>query len=177
MSKRSWFSSELISNGSWITEFYCCHYGFWTCCKVYNSVSAHPKSMKLGQITNLNMIFHAVVSVYRLVKIWISPSSLLNFGMARSFIVTRPPNNVARGMDTSSPVNRRLCTFSWQLSTSIQFDFTKLKFSLINNPFYNLSLTLFGFQLPLFKSYSATIFAGVFSSDSKQSISVLDKVK
>ena len=36
--------------------------------KVHNSVSVHPKSIILGQMTNLNMIFHVVVSVYRLVK-------------------------------------------------------------------------------------------------------------
>ena len=41
--------------------------------KVHNLVSVHPKSIILGQMTNLNMIFHVVVSVYRLVKIWISP--------------------------------------------------------------------------------------------------------
>ena len=37
--------------------------------KVHNLVSVHPKSVILGQMTNLNMIFHIVVSVYRLVKI------------------------------------------------------------------------------------------------------------
>ena len=37
--------------------------------KVYSLVSVHPKSIILGQMTNLNMIFHVVVSVYRLVKI------------------------------------------------------------------------------------------------------------
>ena len=37
--------------------------------KVHNLVSVHPKSVILGQITNLNMVFHMVVSVYRLVKI------------------------------------------------------------------------------------------------------------
>ena len=37
--------------------------------KVHNLVSVHPKSFILGQVTNLNMIFHVVVSVYRLVKI------------------------------------------------------------------------------------------------------------
>ena len=41
--------------------------------KVHNLVSVHPKSIILGQMTNLNMIFHVVVSVYRLVKIWNSP--------------------------------------------------------------------------------------------------------
>ena len=37
--------------------------------KVNNLVSVHPKSIILGQMTNLNMIFHVVMSVYRLVKI------------------------------------------------------------------------------------------------------------
>ena len=37
--------------------------------KVQNLVSVYPTSIKLGQMTNLNMIFHIVVSVYRLVKI------------------------------------------------------------------------------------------------------------
>ena len=41
--------------------------------KVHNLASVHPKSLILGQMTNLNMIFHVVVSVYRLVKIWNSP--------------------------------------------------------------------------------------------------------
>ena len=37
--------------------------------KVHNLVSVHPKSIILGQITNLNMLFHVVVSVYRFVEI------------------------------------------------------------------------------------------------------------
>ena len=37
--------------------------------KAHNLVSVHPKSIILGQMTNLNMIFHVVVSVYRFVKI------------------------------------------------------------------------------------------------------------
>ena len=37
--------------------------------KVHNLVSVYPKNIKLGQMTNLNMIFYMVVSVYRLVKI------------------------------------------------------------------------------------------------------------
>ena len=37
--------------------------------KVYNLVSIRPESMKLGQMTNLNAIFHMVGSVYRLVTI------------------------------------------------------------------------------------------------------------
>ena len=38
--------------------------------KVHNLVSVYPKSIILCQMTNLNMIFHVVMSVYRLVKIW-----------------------------------------------------------------------------------------------------------
>ena len=38
--------------------------------KVYNLVSVHPKSIIPGQMINLDMIFHVVVSVYRLIKIW-----------------------------------------------------------------------------------------------------------
>ena len=36
--------------------------------KVHNLVSVLPKNIILGQMTNLNVIFHVVVSVYRLVK-------------------------------------------------------------------------------------------------------------
>ena len=43
------------------------------CFKVHNLVSVRPKSIKLDQITSLNVIFHVVVSVYRFVKIWNSP--------------------------------------------------------------------------------------------------------
>ena len=42
---------------------------FVPCFKVYNLVSVHPKSIKLGQMTTLNAIFHVVVSAYRLVEI------------------------------------------------------------------------------------------------------------
>ena len=41
--------------------------------KVHSLVSVHPKSIILSQMTNLNMIFHVVVSVYRLFKIRNSP--------------------------------------------------------------------------------------------------------
>ena len=41
--------------------------------KVHNLVSVHPESTIFGQMTNLNMIFHVVVSVSGLVKIWTSP--------------------------------------------------------------------------------------------------------
>ena len=51
--------------------------------KVHNLVTVHPKSVILGQITNPNMIFHVVVSLYQLIKIWNS-SSLLNILKAKA---------------------------------------------------------------------------------------------
>ena len=52
---------------------------FEPCFKVYNLVSIRPKSMKLGQMTNLNKIFHMVGSVYRLVTIRNSPQFHVEF--------------------------------------------------------------------------------------------------
>ena len=46
---------------------------FEPCLKVHNLASVHPKSIKLGQMTNLDKIFHMMMSVYRLVKILNSP--------------------------------------------------------------------------------------------------------
>ena len=37
--------------------------------KVHNLVNVHPKNIKLGKMTNLNMIFYVMVSEYRLVNI------------------------------------------------------------------------------------------------------------
>ncbi len=42
---------------------------FEPCFKAHNIVSVHPKSIKLGQMTNLTGFFHVVVSDYRLLKI------------------------------------------------------------------------------------------------------------
>ena len=42
---------------------------FEPCFKGYNLIFAHPKSMKLGKMANLKMIFHVVVSLYRSAKI------------------------------------------------------------------------------------------------------------
>ena len=36
---------------------------FESCFKVYNSVSIRPKNMKLGQMINLNVLFHRMGSV------------------------------------------------------------------------------------------------------------------
>ena len=52
---------------------------FEPCFKVYNLVSIRRKSMKLGQMTNLNVIFHMVRSVYRLVTIRNSPQFPVEF--------------------------------------------------------------------------------------------------
>ena len=49
--------------------------------KIHNLVSVHPKSIILGQMINLDMIFYVVVSVYRLVKIWNSPQFPVEFGL------------------------------------------------------------------------------------------------
>ena len=62
---------------------------FEPCFKVYNLVSIRPKSMKLGQMTNLNMIFHMVGSVYRLVTIRNSPQFPAEFrnGLLKKIMV------------------------------------------------------------------------------------------
>ena len=52
---------------------------FEPCFKVYNLVSIRPKSMTLTQMTNLNVIFHMVGSVYRLVTIRNSPQFPVEF--------------------------------------------------------------------------------------------------
>ena len=36
--------------------------------RVHSLISVHPRSNILGQMTNLNMIVHEVVSVYQFVK-------------------------------------------------------------------------------------------------------------
>ena len=46
---------------------------FELCFKVHNLVYVQPKRIKLGQTINLNVIFHAMVSIYRLLQIWNSP--------------------------------------------------------------------------------------------------------
>ena len=47
-------------------------------------VSVHPRNIKLGQMTNLNMIFHVVTwcQIIDWLKFETCPRSLLNFGMA-----------------------------------------------------------------------------------------------
>ena len=52
---------------------------FEPCFKVHNLVSVYPKGMKLGQMTNLNVIFHVVVSIYQLVAVWNSPQFPVEF--------------------------------------------------------------------------------------------------
>ena len=57
--------------------------------KVHNLVNVHPKNIKLGQMTNLNMIF--------CLKFETRPSSLLNFGMANTFYYFHTPHKVDGG--------------------------------------------------------------------------------
>ena len=52
--------------------------------KVHNLVSVHPKGTIFSQMINLNMLFHVVVSVYRLVKN--SPQFPDEFRMANPFV-------------------------------------------------------------------------------------------
>ena len=52
---------------------------FEPCFKVYNLDSIRPKSMNLGQMINLNVIFHMMGSVYRLVTIRNSPQFPVEF--------------------------------------------------------------------------------------------------
>ena len=63
--------------------------------KVHNLVSVCPKSIILGEMTNLNMIFHVVVSDYRLVKIWNSPQFPAEFrnGLLKAQTRQMTPNN------------------------------------------------------------------------------------
>ena len=60
---------------------------FEPCFKVYNLVSIRPKSMKLSQMSNLNVIFHMVGSVYRLVTIRNSPHFPVEFRNGLYFII------------------------------------------------------------------------------------------
>ena len=53
--------------------------GILNCFKVHNLVSDHPKRIKLGQMITLSMIFHVMVAVYRLVKIWSLPQFPVQF--------------------------------------------------------------------------------------------------
>ena len=59
------------------------------CFKVYNLVSIRLQTMKLGQMTNLNAIFHMVGPVYRLVTIGNSPQFPVEF--LNGLFMSRPP--------------------------------------------------------------------------------------
>ena len=52
---------------------------FQPCFKVHNLVSVYPNGMKFGQMTNLNVIFRVVASVYRLITIGNSPQFPVEF--------------------------------------------------------------------------------------------------
>ena len=62
----------------------CMHFEEWF--KVYNLDAVLSKSIELGQMATLNEIFHVVLSMNQLVKIWTRPSSLPNFWIAYSGI-------------------------------------------------------------------------------------------
>ena len=66
----------------------CMH--FEPCFKVHNLVSVHLKSIILCQMINIDMIFHVVVSVYWLVKIWNSSQFPVEFrnGLYGYFVIT-----------------------------------------------------------------------------------------
>ena len=49
------------------------------CFKVHNLVVIQLNNTKLGQMTNLNMIFYMVVSIYKLDQICNSPQSPARF--------------------------------------------------------------------------------------------------
>ena len=55
--------------------------------KVHNLVSVHPKNIILGQMIQLNMIFHMVESFIDMFKFETRPSFLLNFGRADSAVL------------------------------------------------------------------------------------------
>ena len=52
---------------------------FEPCFQVHNLVSVYPRNIIVGQMINLDMIFHVVLSVYRLVKVWNSPQFPVEF--------------------------------------------------------------------------------------------------
>ena len=82
---------------------------FEPCFKVHNLVSVHPKSITLGQMINLDMIFHVVVSVYRLVKIWNSPQFPVEFRNGRPIHIINPVDKVKLSCNTP---HRRSTTVS-----------------------------------------------------------------
>ena len=47
--------------------------------KAHNLVNVHPKHIKLGQMTKLDMTFYVMASDYRLIKIWSSPQFPVEF--------------------------------------------------------------------------------------------------
>ena len=49
------------------------------CFKFHNLVVNQLKNTKLGQMTNLNMIFYMVVSIYKLDQIYNLPQSPVRF--------------------------------------------------------------------------------------------------
>ena len=54
--------------------------------KVHNLVSVHPKSIILGEMTNLNMIFQVCCEFIDWLKFETRPSSLLKFGILLNWL-------------------------------------------------------------------------------------------
>ena len=93
--------------------------------KVHNLVSIYPKSIIFGQLANLNMIIHVMVSVYRLVKIWNSPQFpvLLNVFDEKSPPFRRPHDqkNGGSGDENECETARRL------QSQQVVYNFARLQ--------------------------------------------------
>ena len=101
--------------------------------KVHNLVSVHPKSIILGQMTNLNMTFHVVLSVYRFIKIWNSaqfPAEFRNGQWTTREAKERDPGNEV----DSSPVIRIVRTN--QVSHGIIYNKNNFLYLLIKMEIY-----------------------------------------
>ena len=98
--------------------------------KVHNLVSVHPKSIILGQMTNLNMTFHVMVSVYRFVKIWNSPQFPAEFRNGqldgRTLDIIHCFYNIARHFSRSKVEMSPTMTSAWTISMSHPFLFHKI---------------------------------------------------
>ena len=69
--------------------------------KVHNLVSVNPKNIILCKMTNLNMIFHVVGPVYRLVKIWNSPQFPDEFRKGQFARLCHPSFKATRSLPSS----------------------------------------------------------------------------
>ena len=106
--------------------------------KVHNLVSVYPKSIILRQMTNLNMIFHAVVSVYRLLKIWNSPQFPAEFRNGKLALTTFcSMSSLARARCSLLPLAKNPLWSSFELSLapdSSSISFIEVPFFPITKP-------------------------------------------